>query len=69
MKNLTREQLDSITFDHIKALRKLKSILSNMDIHADDPQYMPLLKEGMAAREFGLTYKRIEAIFDERKVL
>lgn len=69
MNTLTKDQLDSITPDTIKTYRKVKAILANLDIHSDDSQFLPLMREGMAAREFGLTYKRIETLLEEKSQL
>lgn len=66
MNNLTKEQMDSVTLEQIKTHRRLKAILANMDIQSNDPQWLGLMREGMAAREAGLTFKRIEAVFEER---
>ena len=69
MKNLTRKQLDSVTPEQIKNTKKISAILANMDILNEDPQWLSLMREGLAAREFGLSFKRIEALLNERAVL
>jgi hypothetical protein len=67
---LTKAQLESITPDSIVNHRKVKAMLANMDIHNDDPQWLPLMRKGVAAREQGgLTWAQVEAYLDDVKAL
>lgn len=68
MKNvkLTKKMLDSITPNTIDNYRKVKVILANMDISEFTLGYHELVKEGIAARELGLTWKRVKKLLKER---
>jgi uncharacterized protein YpuA (DUF1002 family) len=46
--------------------KNIKNILNNLDVQHEDNSFDYLLNEGIAMREFGLTYKQIEKTLEEK---
>jgi hypothetical protein len=54
--------------DRSKIALKAHKILVNLGISVTDPDYSFLLDNAIAAREAGLSWKRIEAMCEEREI-
>lgn len=52
--------------DNAKREEKIKKILAQLDINEDHPEFAKELANALAAKEFGLTWARIEVMIQER---
>lgn len=69
MSTLTKEQLDSITPETIKAFRVVKRMMSNFGWPTNAPEVDGLAKEAMAAYEYGIRGKRLEKLIEDHLAL
>ncbi len=45
---------------------KVKKILANFDLSPQNVFYFDLVNEGVCAREFGMNWRHVEALLEER---